>query len=74
MKLYDTEPLHTGDLRTFDGGMQELKDPTITKSFRKAKKMALSRLQEELDELHERIKVVEAMAEDDVPTMENPFW
>ena len=74
MKLYDTEPRQSGDIGVFNGGMDELKDGSITKSFRKAKKMVLSRLQEEMDELQERIDTVEAMTEDAVPEILNPFW
>jgi len=75
MKLFDSLPHgKTGvDIGAFDGGMRELRHDEITKSFIKAKKMVLKRLEKELNEIKERINFVESLNECDCPEIANPY-
>ena len=75
MKLYDTWPRIGGvELGTFEGGMDALGREEITKNFKKAKKMAIERLKEDISDIQNEIDIIESMNEEDVPRINNPYW
>ena len=71
MKLYDHNPdnemyYNFGTIEKFEGGVVELKHGDVTKSFDKAKREALKRLNQAKRNLEETIAEVENMTESDV--------
>ncbi len=75
MRLFDTSPQSWDAvvIGQFEGGTYDLAQPEITKSFKKAQKMALTRLRVEMKELQEQIAMVERMTEETCPAIENPY-
>lgn len=72
MKLFDTHYQGNG-VYQFDGGMDDLSLPGVTKSFQRAKRLALARLRADLKETLEEIHDLEQMTEETCPTIPNPF-
>ena len=60
-------------LCTFGGGTYELSQYEISKSFEKAKKKALKRLEYELQEVQKAIDKVKNMTEETCPEIPNPY-
>ncbi len=75
MRLFDTNPQSwsASGVGKFDGGTYELSQDDITKSFSKAKKMALIRMKCQLKELNDQVEKVERMTEESCPVISNPY-
>lgn len=62
MKLYDIDGPY--DIAKFEGGKRELAYDGVYKSFNKAKKIAIQRLQDEIDEMNRQMEELKATTEE----------